>query len=335
MNITQQNSPNHWDGRKGWKPDMIVCHITDGSYGGAVDWLCNPQSQASAHFVVSRAGEVTQLVDLQDGAWCNGTSSTPSSAYYTDKSTLAAVRSRGVNANYYTISIEHEGMYSQTHGALTEAQQAATVALIRYIRSEVQRIYGITIPIDRQHIVGHCEIAPQAKPTCPGEKFPFDAIIKALGGTVTQTASVSVHTAAAPSPTASSDNANIRTAQQWYNARGAGIAVDGIWGAATRKAATASVQRGCNQAYGSGLVIDGIWGPATAAVVRTLRSGSSNAAVYSLQAALMAHGYSIGNSGMDGKFGAGTEQAVRAYQRVAGLTADGLAGKATFAALCQ
>ena len=33
---THENSPNHWDGRRGWKPDMIVCHITDGSYSGKI-----------------------------------------------------------------------------------------------------------------------------------------------------------------------------------------------------------------------------------------------------------------------------------------------------------
>ena len=42
MNITKKNSPNKYNGRNGWKPDMIVCHITEGSYNGAVSWLCNP-----------------------------------------------------------------------------------------------------------------------------------------------------------------------------------------------------------------------------------------------------------------------------------------------------
>ena len=130
-------------------------------------------------------------------------------------------------------------------------------------------------------------------------------------------------------------SAIICTAQQFYNARGAGLKTDGYWGPATRKAATASVQRGCNQAYSAGLSVDSIWGPRTEAAVRTLRRGNDNAAVWSLQAVLMAHGYSVGSAGIDGKFGAGTEVAVRTYQRAAGLTVDGLAGKATFAALCK
>ena len=138
--------------------------------------------------------------------------------------------------------------------------------------------------------------------------------------------------APAPVPTASG-NDNIRAAQQFYNARGAGLSIDGIYGPATRKAEIASVQRGCNQAYGSGLAVDGIWGPKTLEAIRTLRSGDNNAAVYSLQAALMAHGYGLG--GIDGKFGGNTDNAVRAFQRDASLTVDGLAGKNTFASLCK
>lgn len=180
MNITQKSSPNHYNGRNDWKPDMIVCHITDGSYDGAVSWLCNPRAEASAHYVVSRTGQVTQLVSLTDAAWCNGTSVTAGHAYHYSTSTLPLVRQRATNANYYTISIEHEGMYNQTHGTLTAAQQAATIELIKHIRAEVQRLYGITIPVDRQHIVGHCEISPREKPTCPGERFPWSEILRQM-----------------------------------------------------------------------------------------------------------------------------------------------------------
>jgi N-acetyl-anhydromuramyl-L-alanine amidase AmpD len=183
MNITQRPSPNKYDGRKGWKPDMIVCHITEGSYDGAVSWLCNPQAQASAHFVVAQDGRVAQLVQLTDGAWCNGTSTDVGSSVYYGKSTLAVVRERKTNANYYTVSIEHEGVWAKTKGRLTDAQLAATIELIKYIRSEVKRIYGVEIPIDREHIVGHYQINPITKPNCPGSEFQFDAIIAALKGT--------------------------------------------------------------------------------------------------------------------------------------------------------
>ncbi len=160
-----------------WIPDVVVCHITEGSYIGAVSWLKNPKAQASAHFVVSRKGEITQLVDLRDTAWANGTSYTPT---IIEGSTAKIVRERKTNANAYTVSIEHEGVYAKTGGSLTEEQEKATVYLIEYINEELKKIYGKGIEFDREHIIGHYEISPKAKPHCPGNKFPFDSIIKKL-----------------------------------------------------------------------------------------------------------------------------------------------------------
>ena len=182
MNITKKNSPNKYNGRNGWKPDMIVCHITEGSFDGAVSWLCNPKHQASAHFVVAKDGRVTQLVDLKDGSWCNGTSTDSSSKVYYGKSTLKAVRDRKTNANYYTVSIEHEGFSKDGKGKLTEAQKAATIELIKHIRREVKSIFGVEIPADRAHIVGHYEVNPITKPNCPGQNFQFDEIVRAVSG---------------------------------------------------------------------------------------------------------------------------------------------------------
>jgi N-acetyl-anhydromuramyl-L-alanine amidase AmpD len=87
---------------------------------------------------------------------------------------------RGVNANKYTISIEHEGVWATTKGKLTVKQLATTIDLIAWIRSEVKRIYGTIIPLDRAHIVGHYQISPINKPNCPGALFQFDTILKVL-----------------------------------------------------------------------------------------------------------------------------------------------------------
>ena len=63
----------------------------------------------------------------------------------------------------------------------------------------------------------------------------------------------------------------------------------------------------------------------------TLKLGSRGTAVLQLQQALIALGYDT--NGADGKFGKGTEQAVKAYQQANGLTADGKAGVKTLAQL--
>ena len=179
MKIEQKASSNYFS-RSGWTPDMIVCHIAEGTYDGTVGWLCNPASQTSSHFVVGKDGRIAQLVPLDQAAWCNGTSTAANDKRYFGKSTLETVRERKTNANYYTISIEHEGYWKDGRGKLTAAQQEATVELIRYIRTEVKRLYGSEIPADRKHIVGHYEINPITKPCCPGENFPFVEIIEEL-----------------------------------------------------------------------------------------------------------------------------------------------------------
>ena len=56
----------------------------------------------------------------------------------------------------------------------------------------------------------------------------------------------------------------------------------------------------------------------------TVRRGCTNTYVLILQDALNALGYSTKT--LDGKFGANTESALRAYQKRVGLTADGICG---------
>lgn len=70
----------------------------------------------------------------------------------------------------------------------------------------------------------------------------------------------------------------------------------------------------------------------------TLRRGCIGDAVKELQAALLALGADLGgfgekSDGIDGKFGAATEKAVRAFQAAHGLTVDGVVGSKTWAAL--
>lgn len=180
MNIIKQQSPN-FGSRCGWRPDMIVFHITEGAFDGACAWLCNKASGISAHFVVGRDGRIAQLVDLKNAAYCNGTQSgSPGGYEYVGRATAALVKSRRVNANLYTVSIECEGWTKSTHGILTDAQFAALVELVGYIRQQVKATYGTDIPCDRTHLIGHNEIAPREKPDCPGRDFPRTKLINVL-----------------------------------------------------------------------------------------------------------------------------------------------------------
>jgi len=178
MTIQQRPSPNITKGRLGWIPDIIVCHITEGAFGGAVSWITNPISRVSYHFVVAKDGRIVQAVPITDTAWANGTTNS-NDTRDNRHSRLQAVRDRRTNANAYTISIGHEGHSGQTNGNLTLEQLNATVDLINHIKAEVRRIYGIEIP--NENIVGHSDITPHWRPNCPGQGFPFDEIIDRLG----------------------------------------------------------------------------------------------------------------------------------------------------------
>lgn len=65
----------------------------------------------------------------------------------------------------------------------------------------------------------------------------------------------------------------------------------------------------------------------------TLRRGSSGEYVTLLQTKLIQRGYDLQPYGADGKYGTKTENAVKAFQRDNGLTADGVCGKNTWSAI--
>lgn len=65
----------------------------------------------------------------------------------------------------------------------------------------------------------------------------------------------------------------------------------------------------------------------------TLRKGDKGEAVAEMQGLLAGRGYDLGKYGIDGDFGSATEKAVKAFQKDVGLTADGVVGAKTWAAL--
>ena len=163
MDIKFKGSPN-CNSREGHNIVAIVNHITAGSFEGAVSWLCNPISKASAHYVVSRKGEVVQLVRDGFKAWHAGAVNNPNWVLF-----------NGINPNNITIGIEHEG-YREAglDGDLTESQYQATLALHKML------IEKHKILIDRDHIIGHYRIDSVNRPNCPGPKFPWDRLFADL-----------------------------------------------------------------------------------------------------------------------------------------------------------
>ncbi len=184
MKINRVNSSNKYPFRNNYRPRdiLIVNHITEGSANSCISCFLNPKSEASTHFLVARDGTITQFMKLTDSAWGNGTTSNPNSNMYYKYSKNEIISKNSINANLFTVSIEHEGFYSQTKGALTELQYKSTLWLHKHIIKEIKRLYDIDIAIDRTHIIGHGEVSPKTRPNDPGELFPFDRLIKDLKG---------------------------------------------------------------------------------------------------------------------------------------------------------
>ena len=146
--MKERPSPNH-DERK-LPVSMLVLHYTGmPDAASAIDWLANPESKVSAHYVVTEEGEVVRMVAEDKRAWHAG------------KSWWRGITD--VNSASIGIEIVNPG-HEWGYRAFPDAQIEALIPLVHEI---VQR-HGIT----RGNIVGHSDVAPERKQD-PGELFPW------------------------------------------------------------------------------------------------------------------------------------------------------------------
>lgn len=155
-------SPN-FSSPMGYKIIAIVNHIMEGTLVGTDSWFAKPESKVSSHFGVGKNGEIHQYVDLKNHAWANGSVNQPNWPLLIS----------GVNPNYYTVSIEHEGL---SGSKMPEAQYQATLALHRWL------IETLGIPVTRDNIIGHNRIDSVNRARCPGTEFPWERLFNDLQG---------------------------------------------------------------------------------------------------------------------------------------------------------
>lgn len=145
-------SANMRHGRRGdYGIDQIVIHVTEGEAEGTRSWFAQsrPDNPTSAHYQVLKDGMVDRFVADEDEAFHAGRVLNP---------TAPLVLARpGVNPNWYSIGIEHEGSGATD---MTQAQHDSSVELVDSL------CLKYNIPVDRGHIVGHHEIF--SGKTCPG-----------------------------------------------------------------------------------------------------------------------------------------------------------------------
>lgn len=153
MEIIQTPSKNFYNGRFGYKPELIVIHCTDGYFPGDLNWLrgdSNPP--VSSSYFISPASGIYQLVDDANGAWHAGRVLNPT-AKLLKKNAAGVV----INPNYYSLGIE---VSLKPPALVTPGQWDSLKKLVR----ELCARHGI--PVDRDHIIGHKEIF--SGKTCPG-----------------------------------------------------------------------------------------------------------------------------------------------------------------------
>ena len=144
-------SPN-WNERQS-PISMIVLHYTGMRTGAeALERMCDPAAEVSAHYMIEEDGTVIQLVAEERRAWHAGRS------YW-----------RGItDINSASIGIElvnpgHEWGYRP----FTEAQMDRLIPLLADIK--------VRHDIPRANIVGHSDVAPARKED-PGELFDWETL---------------------------------------------------------------------------------------------------------------------------------------------------------------
>lgn len=123
----------------------------------------------------------------------------------------------------------------------------------------------------------------------------------------------------------------VRIQERMNNLYGAGLKVDGLFGANTKRALVRGLQTEFNRQYNADLDVDGVWGPNTAAACRVVGYGSGNIE-YIIEAGM----YCIGrakNLAVDGNYDTATYNAVRSFNISFGVANDGYTYPGTFKAM--
>ncbi|MEI7770293.1 MAG: N-acetylmuramoyl-L-alanine amidase [Chloroflexales bacterium] len=152
----QMTRPHYEPGKPG-RVRMIVLHATAGRNPGDLGWLRvggDERRPVSVHYYISKAGQITQLVDDADIAWHAGQS-------------RWTVDGREVNGcNAVSVGIELENLNSG-YDPYPPAQYAAALWLCRDLAARHQ--------VPRGQLVRHLDIAPGRKTDPAG--FPWERFV--------------------------------------------------------------------------------------------------------------------------------------------------------------
>ena len=146
INLIQQQSPNFNNRIKNYEIDMLVLHYTGMvSTKDALERLCNPSTEVSAHYLIDLDGTCFQLVEETSRAWHAG------------KSRWAG--NTDINSRSIGIELVNPG-HQFGYTSYSEAQMESLESL----SNEILTRY----PIPPRHVLGHSDVAPSRRQD-PGE----------------------------------------------------------------------------------------------------------------------------------------------------------------------
>ncbi len=144
-------SPNFGPRRNGLQPSLIVLHYTAmNSAVAALDRLCDPLHEVSAHYLIGADGTFWQMVREEDRAWHAGAGEWQGQ---TD-----------INSRSIGIEMDNRG----TH-PFAESQ----MAMLENLLSRIMKRWGIA----PEGVIGHSDMAPGRK-TDPGPRFDWSRLAR-------------------------------------------------------------------------------------------------------------------------------------------------------------
>lgn len=160
MTYTTDNSrqsPNH-STRGSTAISMLVLHSTVGGLKSSLNWLCDPASKVSAHYLIAKSGEIYQLVHDERAAWHAG------------KSAWRGLNSDQIQRSSIGVELENAntGRDPYPPAQLDAARELCQSLIARYA-------------IPRTMVVRHLDIAilPKGRKTDPAG-FPWASFVESL-----------------------------------------------------------------------------------------------------------------------------------------------------------